>query len=82
MEVYHSDLGNGFRELPLGFGIPDVGGGVRAEKDGFIMLAVVLKATEKRSLRAGQRGYVCRNLVMIYEIREVGWVLRAQKDAW
>lgn len=29
-------------------------------------------------MRASQRGYVCGNLVMIYEIREVGWVLRAQ----
>lgn len=43
---------------------------------------MVLKEAGEWGIRAGHRGYVCRNLVMIYEMREVGWVLRAQKGAW
>jgi hypothetical protein len=35
IEVYHSYLGNGSRELPLGFGIPNVGGGVKLGKGNF-----------------------------------------------
>ncbi len=36
MEVYLSDLGNDFRELPLGFGIPDMGGVEKMKIDGFV----------------------------------------------
>jgi hypothetical protein len=35
MEVYHPDLGTGFRELPLGFFIPNVGGVKFTDLGGF-----------------------------------------------
>jgi hypothetical protein len=45
-------------------------------------LAMVKKEVQKWGLRADQRGYVRGNLVVFYGIREMGWVLRAQKGAW
>ena len=42
MEVYHPSLGNDIRVLPLGFGIPDVGGDDSWSKGGFLITGSAL----------------------------------------